>query len=160
MNCKSVQNRLSAYIDRELTGTEMLSVRAHLSVCEMCRIEEDGLRRLKQVLLASPAPEPPADLADRLTAAILSDRKEVRERVPFRVPAFAFAGVAACSMAATFLVISMVQPRESKSPTATARRHSPTGLAFDVQRDQAQMIGSDPTSGVPIISASTYGRQR
>ena len=30
MNCGRVSNQLSAYIDRELTGTEMLQIRAHL----------------------------------------------------------------------------------------------------------------------------------
>ena len=156
MNCKSVQNRLSAYVDRELTGAEMLSVRAHLSICEMCRIEEDGLRRLKQVLAASPAPEPPADLADRLMASILADRKPEPARPKWRLNGLAFAGIAACSMAVTYVTLSVLQGQGGPSGPVSAGKGSRANVAFEVERDQAMMAGTDATGGVPIISASTY----
>ena len=38
MNCGRVSNQLSAYIDRELTGAEMLSVRGHLGDCDSCQM--------------------------------------------------------------------------------------------------------------------------
>jgi anti-sigma factor RsiW len=50
MNCGHVANQVSAYIDRELTGAEMLCVRRHLSDCERCRSEYETLCRMKMLL--------------------------------------------------------------------------------------------------------------
>jgi anti-sigma factor RsiW len=50
MNCGRVSNQLSAYIDRELTGAEMLSIRKHLGECEGCRAEYDALGGMKMLL--------------------------------------------------------------------------------------------------------------
>jgi anti-sigma factor RsiW len=60
MNCGRVCNQLSAYIDRELTGAEMMLVRQHLGDCEACQSEYDALCRMKMLLgrLATPAPQP------------------------------------------------------------------------------------------------------
>ena len=43
MNCGRVSNQLSAYLDRELTGTEMLQIRSHLTECDRCRSEHEAL---------------------------------------------------------------------------------------------------------------------
>ena len=61
MNCGRVSNQLSAYIDRELTGTEMLQIRSHLSDCDPCRAEHEALCRVKMVLGRLRTVEPPPD---------------------------------------------------------------------------------------------------
>jgi predicted anti-sigma-YlaC factor YlaD len=60
MNCGRVSNQLSAYIDRELTGAELLSIRSHLSGCDSCRAEYEALNRMKTILgrLGTPEPRP------------------------------------------------------------------------------------------------------
>ena len=50
MNCGRVSNQLSAYVDRELTGAEMLQIRAHLGACDSCRAEYEALGRIKMML--------------------------------------------------------------------------------------------------------------
>ena len=105
MNCKSVQNRLSAYLDRELGGDELLQMRAHISVCRECRSEVEGLRTLKALLGGIQCPEPPEDLAERLTANMLRQRYE-EPRKNFRATALVFAGFATCSMVATLLLLN------------------------------------------------------
>jgi len=50
MNCGRVSNQLSAYVDRELTGVEMLSIRNHLDDCDACRSEYEALCRMKMLL--------------------------------------------------------------------------------------------------------------
>lgn len=50
MLCSRVQNLLSAYLDRELTGADMLEVRAHLARCPECRSEHDGILRVKRLM--------------------------------------------------------------------------------------------------------------
>src|SRR5438067_1752080 len=58
MNCGRVSNQLSAYLDRELTGAEMLHIRSHLGGCDSCRAEHESLSRMKMLLgrLRTPAP--------------------------------------------------------------------------------------------------------
>ena len=50
MNCRRSSNLLSAYIDGELNGVEMLAVREHLGECAACRQEYESLRATKQLL--------------------------------------------------------------------------------------------------------------
>jgi anti-sigma factor RsiW len=45
-----VRNLLSAYLDAELAGTEMLDIRDHLSRCPSCAREQEGLRETKRLL--------------------------------------------------------------------------------------------------------------
>jgi len=58
MNCGRVSNQLSAYIDRELTGVEMLHIRRHLDDCAACCAEYDALCRMKMALGRLRSPEP------------------------------------------------------------------------------------------------------
>jgi hypothetical protein len=61
MLCGRVTNLISAYIDRELTGADMLQVRAHLDRCGACRHEYDAVARMKSLLGRMPAAEPRSD---------------------------------------------------------------------------------------------------
>lgn len=147
MNCKTVQNRLSAYLDRELGGDELLQMRAHMSMCRECRCEAEGLRTLKSLLGGIECPEPPSDLPQRLTAAVLRQRFEEPRRT-IRISALMFAGVTACSMLATLLVLNFGFGGHSAQ---TAIRSS----------DQAS-IGYGPFGGAdsgdaPILSAANFG---
>jgi anti-sigma factor RsiW len=57
MHCGRVSNLLSAYIDRELAGAEMLPIRRHLDLCPGCAAEHEALRRVKSLLASAPPPE-------------------------------------------------------------------------------------------------------
>jgi len=159
MNCKTVQNQLSAYLDSELSGNEMLAMRQHISGCETCQEEEQSLRSLKRMLASTRAPEPSDDLADRLCAAVFAkERKEVRseKHVVLRTSFLTFAGVAACSMFLTFAVVNGA--RSSGNPSAAGNLIQPESakahdMAFYIQRDQVFDAGSDVTSGVPVLSS-------
>jgi len=50
VNCRRIQSLLSAYLDGELTGEEMISVRHHLSACEYCGDEYRSLQVVKKLL--------------------------------------------------------------------------------------------------------------
>jgi anti-sigma factor RsiW len=144
MNCKSVQNRLSAYLDRELGGDELLQMRAHLSMCLECRSEAEGLRSLRALLGGMPVPEPPTDFAAKLTANVLRQKTEEPKRA-FRASALMFAGVTACSMIVTLAVYGMVS---HGSPTT-----SPSGT------QESGMLTIDNSFGntAPVISAANFG---
>lgn len=61
MLCGRVTNLLSAYIDRELAGAEMLQVREHLASCDRCAAEHADLGETKALLVRLPAPPPRGD---------------------------------------------------------------------------------------------------
>ena len=50
MVCSRVQNLLSAFTDRELTGVEMLSIQRHLDGCPECYREHQALLHVKRLL--------------------------------------------------------------------------------------------------------------
>jgi anti-sigma factor RsiW len=152
MNCKAVQTRLSAYLDRELTGTELLQLREHLRDCTECRAEECQLRELKSVLGGLKVPEPTADFADRLCATVIKSAPVADRKPTWRRPFFTFGAVAACSMALTF---ALVTPRQS---TPTAKAPVKNDVKYDLMQDEAYAIGSNATEGAPVVSVSGYGR--
>lgn len=50
MNCRRIQSMLSAYLDGELTGEEMIAVRHHVAGCEFCSDEYHSLQVVKRLL--------------------------------------------------------------------------------------------------------------
>jgi len=50
MNCRRITNLLSAYMDGELTGVEMLEIRRHLSDCPDCAEEHAAMLFTKQAV--------------------------------------------------------------------------------------------------------------
>ncbi len=150
MNCKSVQNRLSAYLDRELGGDELLQIRAHLSTCKECRAESDGLRALKSLLGGVPCPEPSEDLCERLTANMMRLRYEEPKRT-LKVSAVMFASVAACSMLGTLFFMNSGL---AKSIWHGRTPSSGKDLAIAQNGNPEAITGSDPAG--PIISAANF----
>jgi len=149
MNCKSVQNHLSAYLDRELGGDELLQIRAHMSVCRDCRSEADGLRALKSLLGGIHCPEPPENLAERLTANMLRQRLD-EPRKSVRVSALMFAGFAACSMAATLIVLNFGLDRRAVQSSIGDNGNANAMILPD------GTFGGDFSNGA-VISAANFG---
>jgi len=73
MNCRQVVNLMSAYVDGELTGEDMLVIRRHLSTCPECAEEHESILATKRAV-ANLATAPPRE---HLVAAILSRLDEV-----------------------------------------------------------------------------------
>ena len=62
MNCRHTLNCLSAYVDRELSGDQMIALRSHIERCPECKAEYESLTSLKSALAALPMHEPPKGL--------------------------------------------------------------------------------------------------
>jgi anti-sigma factor RsiW len=150
MNCKTVQSRLSAYLDRELGGDELLQMRAHMSVCGECHCEAEGLRALKSLLGGIQCPEPPVDLPQRLTATVLRQRYEEPRRT-VRFSALMFAGVTACSMLATLLVLNFALGGHANQ----AIGHD-AGSSSAIRSD-GPFGGDSGFGGGPILSTANFG---
>lgn len=63
MNCRHVVNLMSAYLDSELTGAEMLEIRRHLNECSECREEYESLKMTKLAIARLRTVTPSRDLA-------------------------------------------------------------------------------------------------
>ncbi|HRF60523.1 MAG TPA: anti-sigma factor [Fimbriimonadaceae bacterium] len=149
MNCRCAQNLLSAYVDGELAGVEMLRLREHLGVCPACREEVEALRAMKRLLSRSPQVEPPAGFEDRLAAIVLtSDATRHRPGTPIWRLALTTSLAAATIV---FVLLQVMRP----SPASNGARTAPADVAFDVQSDQSYMATSDPFGGqAPVMPVS------
>lgn len=70
MTCARTRDRLSAWLEGELGDSERARVRAHLTDCEGCRGELDGLKRTVEQLRQLEQGEAPAHLANRVIARL------------------------------------------------------------------------------------------
>ena len=70
MNCHRLNNLLSAYIDGELTGVEMIEIRRHLSDCPGCQGDLDQLRATKRLVGRLATVRPSDDLASRICTGL------------------------------------------------------------------------------------------
>lgn len=157
MNCRSVQQSLSAYIDQELSGREMLLIRSHVLECEQCSAEEEEIRRLKGLLTNAPMVEPPDGFEQRLKESLDGGRPLNRGR-SYGLP---FLGVMAlASGVLTLLLLHAAGPRPepqaSNPPTPPAVK---ADVNFGVRADQASVMSHDPLSGGSVVFATSYERR-
>ncbi len=80
MNCHQVTKVISAYIDGELTGREMLAVRHHVSYCETCAEEMESIRGAKLILSRLRTVQPKAGFADQILANLGHSRPGAYQR--------------------------------------------------------------------------------
>ena len=81
LECREVQELLSAWLDGELAPEEQGLLAAHLKSCAGCRREEGQLRALDSALLELAAPVPPR-LAEKVLAR-LREQQAPRGRRPW-----------------------------------------------------------------------------
>jgi anti-sigma factor RsiW len=72
MNCNEISDKLSLYIDDELSSEEMKQVEEHLNSCENCQKVLDEYRNLISVLKNLPEEEPPEGYCERLHEKLLA----------------------------------------------------------------------------------------
>lgn len=150
MSCRNAQVLLSAYIDGELAGGEMMRVREHLRSCPECRSEFEEVRAVKTMLGNTGEVEVPTGLEERLMAAVMSQEAPARAERPI------WGWALASSFAAAAIALALLQfGGRSSAPTGVEARSKPTeSIAFDVSQDQS-VYGSDLFGGQgPVMPAS------
>ena len=105
MKCDGVQERLTSYLDLELSSEERESVKDHLLTCLFCMEELNGLKKVGQwVHLIQPEPDPYFE--KQLLRLVKSSKKEV-EKKDFRWRVFRdffhFPAVRRAALASFFL---------------------------------------------------------
>lgn len=119
--CREWRPLLGAYALGHLEAGERAAVEAHLDGCPACRAEADSLGGLARLLpLADPArfdrpaPQPAADLGERIAATIGAEQRAERRRRRGRRFAFGLAGATAA--AAIVLAILLWPGGEAAEP--------------------------------------------
>ncbi|MBL8047053.1 MAG: zf-HC2 domain-containing protein [Chthonomonas sp.] len=145
MNCTWTTARLSAYVDNELGGEDMLRIREHLRLCPCCAQELEALRTIKLSLAELSTCGPDPDFESRLIAHVMGADLSPARRSPNRLALVAAAGLAIAGL--SYVVIQQVAPPKA-APAPQL-----------VEADPAAVWGADPLSGqVPVVSAASYNR--
>lgn len=70
MNCGQIDRLISAYIDGELAGVEMLAVKRHISNCPRCADEFESIRNVKRMMSGMAYVTPQRDLTSLICTRI------------------------------------------------------------------------------------------
>jgi predicted anti-sigma-YlaC factor YlaD len=70
VNCRKINNSLSAYVDGELTGVEHQLIQKHLQECLECREEFEGIVQMKRLLSNVKVQTPRPELAGRILETV------------------------------------------------------------------------------------------
>ena len=147
MTCKQVQSKLSSYVDREMSGGEMLHMRAHLMHCPACFAEEEELRHLKHALCACRQVEPTADFEARLLARIGQEREVRRSGSTWYFPI-----AMSLAAAAALLAIMASTPREAQAAPKPS-------VASEIRTDEGVFDSANPLSGGHMVLSAGYERR-
>ncbi|MBI5664430.1 MAG: DUF2275 domain-containing protein [Nitrospirae bacterium] len=122
MDCRDIQEKLSAFIEEELSPAERLQVEKHLKACSKCGLALEDLRRTIALTKGLEAAEPPPWLRQKVMARVreeASRQKGIIRKLFFplhiKVPLEVFATLAIALTA--FYVFKTVEP-EIKQPTS------------------------------------------
>ncbi|MBI2841846.1 MAG: zf-HC2 domain-containing protein [Armatimonadetes bacterium] len=125
MNCRWVSSLISAYMDGELTGLEMIQIRRHVDGCRSCTLQYESLRNVKHILSNLTYAQPRPGFVDRLVARIEYREVPAYQRVLNRLISYGHqrltpvaAGCAVLAAILAFLVSNSV-----KQPDIVALHH-------------------------------------
>ena len=148
MKCRNFSTLLSAYVDRELSSTEMSEVREHLADCTTCQFEAERLAGLKRSLAGLKMFDPPVGMESRLRQAVFSSPRISRNT-------WTLVGLlAASSVAGAYFAVHLAaRPPLPERPVAQQTNHD-----LQIAADRTYLSGSDPMSGgASVVSVSYAG---
>ncbi len=147
---EALRERLSAYLDGELAPADAAALERHLAACAECRDELAGLREVRALLRALPAPRLPRSFALPATAAPHSAAAHAPRpaSAPARVPAARLARAAQWvgSLAAVLGLLLIVA-------TAVLGAHPGAASTFSA----APALGSHAPQGAGTSAQHTAG---
>ena len=76
MECSSVIERVSEYLDDAVSADERRALKRHFNVCRECKLESERYSELREKLRSLPMRMPPADLTTRLRVVASKVRME------------------------------------------------------------------------------------
>lgn len=146
MNCWRVQHLLSAYIDSELTGTEMIAVRHHIDSCEACKREYASILAVKKCLGLMATKRPVSkDLANKICSRVSYERSN--QHAYRDAPSFVIALSMICkfkyyAISAAIIVLFLVMGANSLNANRRANMLDFTASA-DAYINMDQLVNMD-----------------
>jgi hypothetical protein len=131
MNCHEIENRISAYLDNELSVQDRKQFDAHLAECRSCKEFADEMKQVDAILLESEAPLPDEAYWSGFDARL----KDKIDKVPVKRPWWNFGHLFRKQLhwaaLAALVVMAMVFPvlREFTAPPASMRTQAPVSVA-------------------------------
>jgi hypothetical protein len=146
VNCRRTRSLLSAYVDAELTGFDMLQIRDHISRCGDCGSEHESLLSVKRILSSLPDKQPSPEFIFRLQN--VSPRNTLDDLFVRIVPMWL--------MNVTSAAVAATMPTGGRR-VATACLFSLVGIWFMVaptaNAPQAQMLAKSPSRAIRLLNA-------
>lgn len=144
MNCKYVQSRLSVYLDGEITGSDSLLIREHLSSCSECQNEFEQIKTVSHLLTGlPPVPEPDDLMVERMLQNAMPSAR------PVKVP---WIGIAACSA----LLSVVVYTSFFKAPQQTKVKDEQESIERAITKDRLRDAGMDSFAGASLVHTTSY----
>jgi len=160
LNCNNVNAKLSAYLDGEICGIEMMMIRSHLQHCDSCQRELEEIRTIKHLMGSLPGAQPCDTLVERLRTRIALESGAATTRAWWIRPQFWVPAAAAVALGIV-LVTRQSQPIPadvSVDPTNRMDRVVvETSPRFNAEFDQAMQAGADPIGGSSPIMTVNHG---
>lgn len=78
MECDKYREKISLWIDEQLTADEVRQIEAHVAACASCRAALDSLRRLDRLLSAAPMIAPAPGFSQRFQTRLATRRRRRR----------------------------------------------------------------------------------
>lgn len=138
MECPDWKERISGYIDREISPAEVLEVEGHLRECRACRVIERRMRMLGTGVERTEATVP-YDFREKLFSRLEAEGLLSRRRSLF-VFSLRWAAVPLAA-AAAFGLFMLVSPEKGSDPVAPQE-----GLPRVAQRAQEQSMKGQPAA--------------
>jgi hypothetical protein len=132
-DCREWRERIGALVLGQLTEDERFAVEAHLEGCPACRAEAEALAPVVPMLRRAdpdrlePAPEPPAELGERIARRVAAERRSERRRRRRARFGLAAAGAAATAATAALLIVILGGSSPSSQSETVAFRSLPQG---------------------------------
>jgi len=156
MNCDTVREDLSDYLEQSLDDVSMRAIESHLSSCALCRAEADSLALCIESIASLPTIDPPIGFTQRVMAHLREIEAEPgfweRLWLPLgsKIPIHATAVVLVAVLAVYLFQKqeshnNLLPPPESASSTA-------------LQNNQAQSPAPEPLAKVESQDQATAGR--
>ncbi|MCH8815228.1 MAG: zf-HC2 domain-containing protein, partial [Chloroflexi bacterium] len=137
---RRTRNKLSAYIDGQLSNDEVRSLDGHLESCDSCRLELDQMRATVNAMRSLPEVETPRSF--RLTPAMVAERRPVDAWSP-APPLMNGMRMAAAGLTVALAVVFVVDLGGSSRSTNDA---SSTGGLSQLEFEAPAATGIPPTA--------------
>jgi len=152
MNCNEISDKLSLYIDNELSPEEMQQVEEHLNSCENCQKVLDEYKNLISVLQSLPEEEPPEGYCKRLHEKLLMERSQKETKGTWKIKNFSRSKWMKYGSIAAALVLVLLVAGINNLGNMGLGMKAENESAYDMSSEQApgQYFGGAAAPAVPM----------